>query len=194
MLHSKVGNYNCPEHPDFQDFGDATLLTDNGATFYCRVDWFTPQGLGSWGDGRTIILGTDGYIELRKYLDVARDKDERPRLSRRPRRASTTSPSRQGRLSVLRPAHPRLPRPHGERHAATAHVPGHRAGAGGAGASGGRAVRKYSADRLLTLGEMKIMINRTTRLSRAAFAAALLLATLHAAESFSGLSAQTRQN
>ncbi len=74
VLHSKVGNYNCPEHPDFQDFGDATLVTDNGATFYCRVDWFTPQGLGCWGDGRTIIIGTDGYIELRKYLDVARDK------------------------------------------------------------------------------------------------------------------------
>ena len=74
VLHSKVGNYNCPEHPDFQDFGDAALVTDNGATFYCRVDWFTPQGLGCWGDGRTFILGTDGYIELRKYLDVARDK------------------------------------------------------------------------------------------------------------------------
>lgn len=73
VLHSKVGNYHCPAHPDFQDFGDATLLADNGATFYFRVDWFTPDGLGSWGDGRTLILGTDGYLELRKYLDVARD-------------------------------------------------------------------------------------------------------------------------
>ncbi len=73
VLHSKVGNYHCPEHPDFQDFGDATFLADNGATFYFRVDWLTPQGLGCWGDGRTVILGTDGYIELRKYLDVARD-------------------------------------------------------------------------------------------------------------------------
>jgi hypothetical protein len=36
------------------------------------VDWFTPDGLGAWGDGRTFILGTDGYIELRKYIDVAR--------------------------------------------------------------------------------------------------------------------------
>ncbi len=73
VVHSKVANYNCPDHPDFQDFGDATLVADNGATFYFRVDWFTPQGLGAWGDGRTIVLGTDGYIELRKYLDVARD-------------------------------------------------------------------------------------------------------------------------
>lgn len=75
VLHSKVGNYQNQDHPDFQDFGDATLLADNGATFYFRVDWFTPRGLGAWGDGRTVILGTDGYIELRKYLDVARDKD-----------------------------------------------------------------------------------------------------------------------
>ena len=75
VLHSKVGNYNCPEHPAFQDFGDATLLADNGATFYCRVNWFTPPGLGAWGDGRTLILGTEGYIELRKYLDVAHDAE-----------------------------------------------------------------------------------------------------------------------
>lgn len=73
VLHSKVGNYRCPEHPAFQDFGDATLVADTAATFYCRVDWFTPHGLGCWGDGRTVILGTDGYLELRKYLDVARD-------------------------------------------------------------------------------------------------------------------------
>jgi predicted dehydrogenase len=73
VLHSKVGNYRNPQYPAFQDFGDATLLGDNGATHYFRVDWFTPAGLGSWGDGRTVIIGTDGYIELRKYLDVARD-------------------------------------------------------------------------------------------------------------------------
>jgi predicted dehydrogenase len=73
VLHSKVGNYHNRSHPGFQDFGDATLVADNGATGYFRVDWFTPAGLGAWGDGRTVILGTDGYIELRKYLDVARD-------------------------------------------------------------------------------------------------------------------------
>ncbi len=73
VLHSKVANYHNPDHPEFQDFGDATLVADNGATSYFRVDWFTPAGLGAWGDGRAVILGTDGYIELRKYLDVARD-------------------------------------------------------------------------------------------------------------------------
>ncbi|MEJ8303716.1 Gfo/Idh/MocA family oxidoreductase [Saccharibacillus sacchari] len=72
VLHSKVGNYNSPEYPELEDFGDATLVGDNGATQYFRVDWLTPAGLGTWGDGRTVILGTEGYIELRKYTDVAR--------------------------------------------------------------------------------------------------------------------------
>lgn len=75
VLHSKVGNYHCPDHPEFEDFGDATLLADNGATFYYRVDWFTPAGLGCWGDGRTIVVGTNGYLELRKYVDIAHDAE-----------------------------------------------------------------------------------------------------------------------
>jgi predicted dehydrogenase len=75
VLHSKVANYHHPEHLAFEDFGDASFLADNGASFYFRVDWFTPDGLGAWGDGRTIVLGTDGYVELRKYLDVARDTE-----------------------------------------------------------------------------------------------------------------------
>lgn len=73
VVHSKVGNFNNPEHPELEDFGDATLIGDNGATNYFRVDWFTPDGLGTWGDGRTIIMGTNGFIELRKYIDIARD-------------------------------------------------------------------------------------------------------------------------
>lgn len=71
---SKVANYNNKQYPELQDFGDMTLVGDNGATGYFRVDWFTPDGLGTWGDGRTIILGTEGYIELRKYIDIARDQ------------------------------------------------------------------------------------------------------------------------
>jgi predicted dehydrogenase len=73
VLHSKVGNYTMPEYPNFEDFGDATLLADNSATMYFRVDWFNPAALPVWGDGRTFILGTKGYIELRKYIDVGRD-------------------------------------------------------------------------------------------------------------------------
>ncbi|MFD1956252.1 Gfo/Idh/MocA family protein [Paenibacillus thailandensis] len=69
---SKVGNFNNPDYPELEDFGDATLIGDNGATNYFRVDWLTPDGLSVWGDGRTVILGTKGYIELRKYVDIAR--------------------------------------------------------------------------------------------------------------------------
>jgi len=72
VMHSKVANYAHPDYPELQDFGDATILGNNGATNYFRVDWFTPNGLSTWGDGRTIIMGTQGYIELRKYVDVTR--------------------------------------------------------------------------------------------------------------------------
>jgi predicted dehydrogenase len=72
---SRVANYNHKDHPEFEDFGDVSVVLGNGVTGYCRVDWFTPDGLGTWGDGRTFIVGTEGYIELRKYTDVARDPE-----------------------------------------------------------------------------------------------------------------------
>lgn len=67
---SQITNANHPDKPKFQDFGDM-MLHGNGGTGYVRVDWFTPNGLGVWGDGRLFIVGTEGYIELRKYTDVA---------------------------------------------------------------------------------------------------------------------------
>jgi predicted dehydrogenase len=70
IVASQIGNVNHPEHPAFQDFGDVVLRGDRGVG-YVRVDWFTPDGLGTWGDGRLFILGTDGYMELRKYIDIA---------------------------------------------------------------------------------------------------------------------------
>jgi predicted dehydrogenase len=70
VTHSRVANYNHPDYPELEDFGDACLVGDNGATQYFRVDWFTPDGLQSWGDGRTFILGTEGFIEQRKYLNI----------------------------------------------------------------------------------------------------------------------------
>ena len=66
---SQIANVNHPDHPKFQDFGDM-MLHGNGGAGYVRVDWFTPDGLGTWGDGRLFILGTEGYIELRKYVDI----------------------------------------------------------------------------------------------------------------------------
>lgn len=70
VTYSQVGNYAHPDYPELEDMGDATLVGDNGATQHFRVDWFTPDGLSSWGDGRTFIIGTEGYIELRKYVNI----------------------------------------------------------------------------------------------------------------------------
>jgi len=70
VVTASVANRHHPEHPELEDFGEI-LLRCSTATGYVRVDWFTPDGLGVWGDGRLTILGTDGYIELRKYIDVA---------------------------------------------------------------------------------------------------------------------------
>ncbi len=72
---ARVANYKFKEYPELEDFGDASLVADNGACGYFRCDWFTPDGLGSWGDGRTFILGTEGYIEMRKYIDVGRSPE-----------------------------------------------------------------------------------------------------------------------
>ncbi len=71
IVRSQIANYAHPQYPEFDDFGDCMLVGDNGASMYFRVDWFTPDGLRTWGDGRTFILGTEGYIELRKYINVA---------------------------------------------------------------------------------------------------------------------------
>lgn len=70
VVSSQVANVRHPDHPRFQDFGDMTLRGDKGFG-YVRLDWFTPNGLGTWGDGRLFVLGTDGYLEIRKYTNVA---------------------------------------------------------------------------------------------------------------------------
>jgi predicted dehydrogenase len=74
VTHAYTTNRSVPEHPAFEDFGEATMIGDNGVTGYVRVDWLTPDGLGVWGDVRTTILGTKGTLEIRKYTDVAKDK------------------------------------------------------------------------------------------------------------------------
>ncbi len=68
-----MANHANPDRPGLEDFGEAGLLGDNGATNYIRVDWLTPDGLSAWGDSRTVILGDRGYVELRKGFDLARD-------------------------------------------------------------------------------------------------------------------------
>ena len=73
VTEAAVANYANPQYPELEDYGHANLVANNGATNYFRVDWLTPTGLRTWGDGRTVILGTEGYMELRKYIDIARE-------------------------------------------------------------------------------------------------------------------------
>jgi predicted dehydrogenase len=71
ITHAAVGHFGRATQPDFQDFGEVALKSKtNLARAYVRVDWFTPDGLPTWGDGRLFITGTEGYIELRKYVDI----------------------------------------------------------------------------------------------------------------------------
>jgi predicted dehydrogenase len=70
VLSAQVGNVRHPQYPGLEDFGDATLRGDGGAG-YIRVDWLTPDGLPTWGDGRLTLLGTEGFIEIRKNVDIA---------------------------------------------------------------------------------------------------------------------------
>jgi predicted dehydrogenase len=70
IVSSTVANYTHPDSPRMQDFGETVLRTQDAHGFV-RVDWYTPHGLPTWGDGRLVILGTEGYLELRKYVDIA---------------------------------------------------------------------------------------------------------------------------
>nr|WP_235913681.1 Gfo/Idh/MocA family oxidoreductase [Pseudoroseomonas coralli] len=70
VLSATVGNHALPSHPGFHDFGDMHLRA-GAVTGYARVDWYTPDAMPVWGDGRLTILGTEGSIELRKYFDPA---------------------------------------------------------------------------------------------------------------------------
>ncbi len=71
---SHTANLKHPEWPEFEDYGDIQLL-GNGVVGNLRVDWYTPAGLPVWGDGRVFLLGTEGYIELRKYINVAESSE-----------------------------------------------------------------------------------------------------------------------
>ena len=75
VVYAEMTNFANPEHPEFFDYGDCMLEGDSGASCFFKVDWFTPDGMGAWGDGRTFVTGTDGCIEIRKYIDVGRSPD-----------------------------------------------------------------------------------------------------------------------
>lgn len=71
--HAHVDNLANPTYPELEDFGECHVTMNSGVSCYSRVDWFTPGGLRTWGDGRTFVLGTGGYMELRKYIDITTD-------------------------------------------------------------------------------------------------------------------------
>jgi len=70
IVSASVGNFANPGDPGLDDFGEMLLRSERGRG-YARLDWYTPDGLATWGDGRLTVLGTDGYMELRKNIDIA---------------------------------------------------------------------------------------------------------------------------
>ena len=58
---SRIANFSHPEYPELEDFGDAQLTGQNGSA--------------GWGDGRMFIQGTKGFIEIRKYVNLASDQN-----------------------------------------------------------------------------------------------------------------------
>ncbi len=77
ILSARVDNFENPDTPGLEDFGEALVKLDTGASAYCRLDWFNPGGSKTWGDGRTFVTGTNGYLEIRKTIDVARGEGDR---------------------------------------------------------------------------------------------------------------------
>jgi predicted dehydrogenase len=70
VVAAQVANYHNPQHAELEDFGDV-MLRSEGATGYMRVDWYTPDSLPTFGDGRFFVLGTEGYLEVRSEFDPA---------------------------------------------------------------------------------------------------------------------------
>ncbi|MEM1165006.1 MAG: Gfo/Idh/MocA family oxidoreductase [Planctomycetota bacterium] len=73
--YARVANHANQDKPGLEDFGETVLTMNNGTACYCRLDWFTPDGLPTWGDGRVFVVGTRGTLEIRKYLDLGGPAD-----------------------------------------------------------------------------------------------------------------------
>ncbi len=74
---SRVSNLTHPELQGFSTMGEVCMHAGD-VHGYFRVDWLSPEGLPSrnddgfvWGDGRLVLTGTSGTIEVRKNIDVA---------------------------------------------------------------------------------------------------------------------------
>ena len=83
VVASMVGNVASADHPRMQDVGSMTLagrsgpsgsgpeVQEQGIVGDHRLDYLTAKGLGTWGDCRLTIVGTEGTIEARANVDVA---------------------------------------------------------------------------------------------------------------------------
>ena len=70
IVSSMVGNVASADHPAMQDIGSMTLAAGAVVGDH-RLDYLTARGLGTWGDCRLMIVGTEGTIEARANVDVA---------------------------------------------------------------------------------------------------------------------------
>lgn len=68
VIDAAVGNVASPSHPEMQDVGRLTLA-GAGAVGTHRVDYLSAPGLGTWGDCRLMVAGTEGSIEVRANVD-----------------------------------------------------------------------------------------------------------------------------
>ncbi len=75
VVHAIVDNRVNADKPGLEDVGQASLILENGVQCFSRVNWFTPDGMRGWGDGRSFITGTKGVIEIRKYFDFGRSNE-----------------------------------------------------------------------------------------------------------------------
>ena len=105
VVAAQTGNVAYPQYPKFEDFGDM-VMSGNGGTGYVRVDWYTPDGLATWGDGRLFVLGTEGYIELRKYINVASGSKAAITCTSSTRNRRATSTARTCRCPSVRSSWP----------------------------------------------------------------------------------------
>lgn len=62
------GNFAHRQYPTFQDHGEIQLTFANGGTCEIRLDWFTPDKYPTYGDGRGMIFGTKGTLEIYHHL------------------------------------------------------------------------------------------------------------------------------
>ena len=124
VVHSKIANYNHPDTPELDDFGDATLVADNGATGYFRVDWFTPDGLSTWGRRPHLHLGHRWLHRAAQVRGPGPQHGGEPRLLGGQGGRALLQRHGQDGLPLLRPAGAGLHPPHGKRHDPGAHPQG----------------------------------------------------------------------